>query len=115
MSIVLILRTVIIFSKSYCPFSKRAKGLLLEKYSITPEPYVVELDIHPLGKPIQDKLGQMTGRKTVPNIMINGKSIGGSDDIALMDSNHELVSTIRTLGSVGEKTVEVKERFEEEQ
>ncbi|KAK7745057.1 hypothetical protein SLS53_003292 [Cytospora paraplurivora] len=105
---------VIVFSKTYCPFSKRAKGLLLEKYSITPEPYVVELDIHPLGKQIQDKLGKMTGRKTVPNIMINGKSIGGSDDIAQMDTNHELVDKIRTLGSVGGKTVEVKERFEEE-
>ena len=112
-SIALTSRTVIIFSKTYCPFSKRAKGLLLEKYTITPEPYVVELDVHPLGRQIQDKLGLMTGRKTVPNIMINGKSIGGSDDIALMDSNYELVDTIRTLGSVGEKTVEVKERAEE--
>lgn len=105
---------VIIFSKTYCQFSKRAKGLLLEKYSITPEPFVVELDIHPLGKEIQDKLGKMTSRRTVPNIMINGKSIGGSDDIAQLDKNHELVEKIQTLGSVGGKTVEVKERFEEE-
>ncbi|KUI62921.1 Monothiol glutaredoxin-7 [Cytospora mali] len=104
---------VIIFSKTYCQFSKRAKGLLLEKYSINPEPYVVELDTHPLGKQIQDKLAKMTGRKTVPNIMINGKSIGGSDDIAQMDNNRELVEKIRTLGSVGGKTVDVKERFEE--
>lgn len=110
----LMLYTVIIFSKTYCQFSKRAKGLLLEKYSISPEPHVVELDIHPLGKQIQDKLGKMTGRKTVPNIMINGKSIGGSDDIAQMDNNRELVEKIQTLGSVGGKTVEVKERFEEE-
>ncbi|KAK2610435.1 hypothetical protein N8I77_003863 [Diaporthe amygdali] len=101
---------VIIFSKTYCQFSKRAKALLLDKYAITPEPYVVELDIHQLGRPIQDRLAKMTGRKTVPNIMINGKSIGGADDIAAMDNNHELVEKIRTLGSVGGKTVEVKER-----
>ncbi|KAK7989179.1 hypothetical protein PG989_009494 [Apiospora arundinis] len=29
---------VVIFSKSYCPFSKRAKGVLLEKYTIDPAP-----------------------------------------------------------------------------
>lgn len=57
----------------------------------------------------------MTSRRTVPNIMINGKSIGGSDDIAQMDNDHELVEKIRTLGSVGGKTVEVKERFKEEE
>lgn len=101
---------MIIFSKTYCPYSKRAKSLLTEKYNITPEPYVVELDIHPLGKPIQERLGKMTGRTTVPNIMINGKSIGGSDDIDAMDKNNELVDKIRALGSVGGKTVEIKNR-----
>ncbi|KAL1883209.1 hypothetical protein Daus18300_000267 [Diaporthe australafricana] len=101
---------VIIFSKTYCQFSKRAKALLLDKYSITPEPYVVELDVHQLGRQIQDRLQKMTGRTTVPNIMINGKTIGGADDIAAMDNSHELVEKIRSLGSVGGKTVEVKER-----
>lgn len=101
---------VIIFSKTYCQFSKKAKALLLNKYSITPEPYVVELDVHPLGRQIQDRLAKMTGRKTVPNIMINGKSIGGADDIAQLDNGGELVEKIRSLGSVGGKTVEVKKR-----
>ncbi|EOO03382.1 putative glutaredoxin-c4 precursor protein [Phaeoacremonium minimum UCRPA7] len=99
---------VIIFSKSYCPYSKRAKGLLLEKYNIDPAPYVVELDEHPLGPQIQTRLGEMTGRRTVPNIMVNGKSIGGSDDIAELDRNHDLVEKIKTLGG---KRVEMKERF----
>lgn len=106
----LTLPTVIIFSKTYCQFSKRAKALLLDKYSITPEPFVVELDVHQLGRPIQDRLAKMTGRKTVPNIMINGKSIGGADDIAELDNAGELVEKIRSLGSVGGKTVEVKEK-----
>jgi glutaredoxin len=39
--------TVIIFSKSYCPFSAKAKRILVEKYSIVPAPFVVELDQHP--------------------------------------------------------------------
>jgi glutaredoxin len=99
---------VIIFSKSYCPFSKKAKGILLEKYSIDPAPYVVELDLHPLGPKLQAKLGEMTGRKTVPNVMITGKSIGGGDDVAEFDSKKTLADKIKALGG---KRVEVSERF----
>ncbi|KAJ3521202.1 hypothetical protein NM208_g13403 [Fusarium decemcellulare] len=99
---------VIIFSKTYCPFSKRAKGLLLEKYAITPEPYVVELDVHPQGQALQDQLLETTGRRTVPNIMVNGVSLGGADDIVEMDNSDKLVAKIVDLGN---KHVEVSERF----
>ncbi|KAK2682833.1 Glutaredoxin subgroup [Fusarium oxysporum f. sp. vasinfectum] len=98
---------VIIFSKTYCPFSKRAKSLLIEKYSITPEPYVVELDIHPQGQALQDQLLETTGRRTVPNIMVNGVSLGGADDITEMDQAGKLVGKIVDLGN---KRVEVLER-----
>ncbi|KAI1417021.1 glutaredoxin [Hypoxylon sp. FL1857] len=99
---------VVIFSKSFCPYSKRAKGVLLEKYSIDPAPYVVELDEHPLGKELQARLGVMTGRRTVPNIMINGKSIGGSDEIAELDSRKTLIDKIKSMGG---KRLSMKERF----
>ncbi|CAM1507140.1 Fc.00g067810.m01.CDS01 [Cosmosporella sp. VM-42] len=99
---------VIIFSKSYCPYSKRAKGLLLEKYLITPDPYVVELDEHPLGPSLQDELLQTTGRRTVPNVMINGVSIGGADDIVALDNDDDLVAKILELGN---KRVDIVERF----
>ncbi|KAI1764250.1 glutaredoxin [Hypoxylon sp. FL1150] len=99
---------VVIFSKTYCPYSKRAKGLLLDKYSIDPAPYVVELDEHPLGKQLQARLGVTTGRKTVPNIMINGKSVGGSDDIAELDSRKTLIDKFKSLGG---KRLSMKERF----
>ncbi|KAI1206506.1 glutaredoxin [Annulohypoxylon truncatum] len=99
---------VVIFSKTYCPFSKRAKGVLLEKYSIDPAPYVVELDEHPLGKQLQAKLGVTTGRRTVPNIMINGKSVGGGDDIAELDSRKTLIDKFKSMGG---KRLSMKERF----
>lgn len=99
---------VIIFSKSYCPFSKRAKGLLLEKYLITPDPYVVELDEHPLGSQLQDQLLEKTGRRTVPNIMINGVSIGGADDIVELDNSDTLV---KKMVELGQKRVKMVERF----
>ncbi|UKZ46641.1 hypothetical protein TrVGV298_000847 [Trichoderma virens] len=99
---------VIIFSKSYCPYSKRAKGILLEKYSITPEPFVVELDEHPLGPHLQDYLLKKTGRRTVPNILINGVSIGGADDIVAMDNEDKLVAKVRDLGQA---RIEIGPRF----
>ncbi|KAK4199573.1 thioredoxin-like protein [Triangularia verruculosa] len=101
---------VIIFSKSYCPYSKRAKGILLEKYVIEPAPYVVELDLHPLGRKIQDRLAVITKRTTVPNIMIYGKSIGGGDDVAALDADGKLAAKIKDLGG---KRVEVSRRFSE--
>ncbi|KAL2159246.1 hypothetical protein VTH06DRAFT_2680 [Thermothelomyces fergusii] len=89
---------VIIFSKSYCPFSKMAKGILLEKYIIEPTPFVVELDQHPLGARIQATLGEMTGRRTVPNVMIYGQSIGGGDEISALDREKVLAEKIASLG-----------------
>ncbi|KAJ5855785.1 uncharacterized protein N7529_009729 [Penicillium soppii] len=89
---------VIIFSKSYCPYSKKAKSILLEHYSIQPKPFVVELDQHPLGPYLQALLGQNTGRRTVPNVLVNEKSIGGGDDIAALDQRDELASTLKSLG-----------------
>jgi glutaredoxin len=102
---------VVIFSKSYCHYSKRAKGILLDKYVIDPTPFVVELDYHPLGKQIQANLEDMTGRKTVPNVLISGKSIGGSDEIVALDDQHALVDKIK---SIGGNRVAVKERFSED-
>lgn len=107
----LVLAIVIIFSKSYCPYSKRAKGVLLEKYHIEPDPYVVELDKHPLGSALQDQLELKTGRRTVPNIMINQNSIGGADDIIALDREGKLIDTVQTYG---QKKVEITERFTSE-
>jgi glutaredoxin len=99
---------VIIFSKSYCPYSKRAKGVLLEKYVIEPAPFVVELDEHPLGAKLQAKLRETTGRGTVPNIMVSGKSIGGGDDISAMDNDKTLATKIKNTAA---QKMTVTERF----
>ncbi|KAI3342027.1 thioredoxin-like protein [Ustulina deusta] len=99
---------VVIFSKTYCPYSKKAKGILLEKYIIEPTPYVVELNEHPLGSKLQDLLAEKTGRRTVPNIMIHGKSVGGSDEIAGLDLRKTLIDKFKSMGG---KKVSMKERF----
>lgn len=104
----MLISTVIIFSKSYCPHSKRAKDILLTKYDIVPKPYVVELDEHPMGALLQEKLGKMTGRRTVPNVLVNGKSIGGGDEMAELDSTRELAGKLLSMGGKQMQRVEEK-------
>ncbi|KAK1074711.1 hypothetical protein LTR74_000955 [Friedmanniomyces endolithicus] len=102
---------IIIFSKSHCPFSKKAKHILLNLYTITPPPYVVELDLHELGAGLQAALKRSTGRRTVPNILINGKSIGGGDDVEGLHREGRLAETVRSMG--GKRVVSVEAKAEE--
>ncbi|KAH0238543.1 hypothetical protein KCV06_g351, partial [Aureobasidium melanogenum] len=54
---------------------------------------------------LQAALLKTTGRRTVPNVLINGKSIGGGDDIASMHENDKLIQQIKDLG--GKRIMEV--------
>jgi glutaredoxin len=71
---------------------------LLNKYKITPAPHVVELDEHPLGEKLQLELSHTTGRRTVPNILINGRSIGGGDELEELHDSGKLEDTVRNMG-----------------
>ena len=51
-----------------------------------------------LGKKMQDVLAAATGRRTVPNILINGKSIGGADEIHELDRQGVLAKRIKEVG-----------------
>lgn len=73
-----------------------------------PTPYVVELDEHPLGPGLQAALHKSTGRRTVPNVLINGKSIGGGDDVQKLDQDGELVGKVKSMG--GKRIMEAKLR-----
>ncbi|PPQ69661.1 hypothetical protein CVT26_001530 [Gymnopilus dilepis] len=69
---------ITIFSKSWCPHCKAAKTLLTSKY---PEEKTViyELDEREDGDDIQAYLYEKTGQRTVPNIFVSQKHIGGND------------------------------------
>jgi glutaredoxin len=73
-----------------------------------PEPYVVELDINPLGEQLQALLAKSTGRRTVPNILVMGKSIGGGDDMEELDETDTLVAKIKDMG--GSRITEAEHR-----
>jgi glutaredoxin len=105
---------VVIFSKSFCPYSRKAKHILLDLYDMSPAPFVVELNEHEMGSDLQQLLGKLTGRRTVPNVLLSGKSIGGGDDIEHLHMSGNLKSKIEgILGSrvqITPKKIESLER-----
>ncbi|KAG6879660.1 hypothetical protein C0992_000102 [Termitomyces sp. T32_za158] len=89
---------VVVFSKSYCPYSRRAKKLL-ETYHIQPAPQVVEVDLRLDDDIIKTILGRITQHHTFPNILIRGKSIGGSDDLQALHAERTLTQILEQAGA----------------
>ncbi|KAH8993503.1 thioredoxin-like protein [Lactarius akahatsu] len=88
---------LIVFSKTYCPFSQRAKELIL-RYDLVPPPKIIEVDLRDDGDFIKAVLTRLTGRNTFPNVILRGKSIGGSDDIAAMHKDGRLRQVFEKAG-----------------
>ncbi|VDI46796.1 glutaredoxin 3 [Mytilus galloprovincialis] len=82
-------KKVVVFSKSYCPYCKKAKATL-KKYFGEDEKDIIEIDNNPDCDAIQQYLGKITGAKSVPRIFINGKSIGGNDQLEELERKKEL-------------------------
>ncbi|KAJ1508760.1 hypothetical protein HMI54_005270 [Coelomomyces lativittatus] len=75
---------VTVFSKTYCPYCTNAKNAFRK---LGKEFKAIELDEEKDGDAIQSYLLQLTGQRTVPNIFVKGKHIGGcSDLLALIDA-----------------------------
>lgn len=70
--------SVVMFGKTTCFYCKRAQAAF-DTAGI--QPVVVELDNRSDGRSIQSALQRMTGQRTVPNVFLNGRHIGGSDDV----------------------------------
>lgn len=83
---------IFIASKSYCPYCNRAKQIVLKQHGA--KATVIELDEIADGSSIQDYLAEITGQRTVPNIFIDGKHIGGCSDIEALEKKGELVKLL---------------------
>lgn len=69
-----------VYTKFLCPYCARAMKLLTAKGVA-----VEEIDITMGGPRRTEMLGRSGGRTTVPQIFIDGRAIGGSDDLAALD------------------------------
>lgn len=85
---------IFVASKSYCPYCNATKGTL---NSITKNAYIIELDQMADGSEIQDALYELTGQRTVPNVFIGGKHIGGNSDVQALHSKDQLEEQIKAV------------------
>lgn len=91
---ILNLGPIIMFSKTYCPYSRKLKNLLSDHFEFDPPIIFIELDRHQKGAELQEYIGRVTGRTTVPNLMINGESRGGFDDINKLFNSETLYDSL---------------------
>ncbi len=76
---------VIVYSKETCPYCVMAKKLLSEKG--VSEIEEVRIDLDPAAR---DKMIEITGRMTVPQIFIADTHVGGFDDLAKLSRSGDL-------------------------
>lgn len=70
---------VTLYTTPYCPYCHRAKRLLEDKG-------VPFTDIGVMGQPkLRREMEELSGGYTVPQIFIDGKPIGGSDELAALE------------------------------
>ena len=83
--------TIVVFSKSYCPFCRKVKAIFKELGFVAgDEMAIVELDLTSDGAQCQAALLEITKQRTVPNVWIKGQHIGGADDTAALYDKGEL-------------------------
>jgi glutaredoxin 3 len=73
------------YTKFLCPYCARAKRLLGEKGAEFEE-YEITGD----SAKRQEMIGRANGRTTVPQIFIDGRHVGGSDDLAELERSGQL-------------------------
>ena len=74
-----------IYTTTFCPFCDRAKRLLKGKGVEVAEIDVTHDDA------LREKMVEMAGgRRTVPEIFIDGKIVGGFDELKALDDRGEL-------------------------
>ncbi|KAI6645695.1 hypothetical protein LOD99_12958 [Oopsacas minuta] len=86
---------VMVYSKTYCHFCDAAKDIF--KKHKAKSVGIKELDVIRDGNEIQDALDDLTNQRTVPNIFIGGKHIGGCSDLQKLDKSGELAKMLARL------------------
>jgi len=75
---------VIVYSQPFCGYCSAAKRLLKEKGA-----EFAEVDVMvEAGR--RDEMIERSGRRTVPQIFIDGRHVGGYDDLSALDRSGEL-------------------------
>ena len=82
------------YAKTYCPYCKGVKKILAE---LGVEAKYIELDLRGDGAELQSQLEGITGRRTVPQVFVGEKFVGGFDDTSAAFKSGELKRLIDDL------------------
>lgn len=82
------MQPVVIYTKDYCPYCQAALSLLDRKG-------VAYDRIEVTSAAIQDEMAKKAGRRTVPQIFIAGKPVGGSDDLHALEASGKLDALLK--------------------
>ncbi len=76
---------VTVYSGNNCPYCERAKMLLKKKQAA-----FEEFNVHTDANKLTEMLSLTGGKKSVPQIFINGQHVGGCDDLYALDHDGKL-------------------------
>ncbi|OWM90508.1 glutaredoxin-C1-like [Punica granatum] len=95
---------VVVFSKTYCGYCKRVKQLFTQLRAVAK---IIELDEESDGGEMQSALAEWTGQRTVPNVFIGGKHIGGSDVVMEKHQSGTLVPLLTEAGAIANNSAQL--------
>ena len=87
------MNTVRMYTTQVCPFCQRAKALLKQRGVAAIEEIRIDLDAEQ-----RDKMVELTGRRTVPQIFIGDTHVGGCDDLIALDQRGGLMPLLGHAG-----------------
>ena len=83
---------ILMYSTRICPYCIRAEQLLAKKGIAADQIEKIRVDDHPEQR---EAMMRITGRRTVPQIFIGERHVGGFDDLAALDAAGELDPLLR--------------------
>jgi len=83
---------ILMYSTRVCPYCIRAEQLLAKKGIAPDQIEKIRVDEHPEQRA---EMARITGRRSVPQIFIGDRHVGGFDDLAALDADGELEPLLR--------------------
>jgi glutaredoxin 3 len=80
-----------IYTTPFCPYCSRAKHLLDQKGIA-----FIEIDLWQFPERRAEMIERAGGRRTVPQLFVDGRPIGGSDELAELERSGELDAILTT-------------------
>ena len=89
-------KKLFVASKTYCPYCQATLKTLFTDLQF-PEAQAIVLQLNTIddGQDIQDALYEINGQRTVPNIYIDGKHIGGNSDLQELNASGKLQALLK--------------------